>query len=385
MKASPHSKTVSLANLLLKLHHELTTGVVTVKDDRRAIRVYLKSGHVVYADGIDKEAQLLKEIAAKKRLAPSKLQEFNTIKEKDPHSFGKALTREKIISQAVWEKFLNLKVKHILSAAVKMENPDLGFSSAELRIPPENYVDLNTAQLLLDTIRGTKEPRDFWDEEVRFTPSPGAGDVVEHIPLNLSEQTVYSLIDGRKTMDDIASETELDKTGVHRILFLLLSLGLIVSAPKGSRGEDDVDYEEMVNLYLDLLTILDRNLRKEVGNEMDNILSKSLDKLSAQSKTLIGELSLARDARESTVRDIADRLASQGSSAEWRLLLQSSFNKLVFLLILRMKEVLGVRLTETTINEMMSILEYVEKYRQDTEMMNYMRGNLKDYLQQVKS
>ena len=385
MKSSPNSKTVSLANLLLKLHYEQTTGIVTIKDERRAVRVYLKSGHVVYADGIDKEAQLLKEIAAKRRLDPSKIQELNTVKEKDPHSFGKTLTQQKIITQAVWGKFLILKVKHVLSAAVRMKNPDLGFSSAELRIPPENYVDLNTAQLLLDTIRGTQEPEDFWDEEVRFSLSPGAEDTVEQIPLNLTEKTVYSLIDGRKTVDAIASETDLGTDGVHRILFLLLSLGLIVSSPQGAAGEDSVDYEEMVNLYLDLLAILEGNLRKEVGKEIDNIISRSLDKLSAQSKSLIGDLDLARDARETTVKDIAERLASQGSGAEGRLLLQSSFNKLVFLLIMKMKDILGVNLTEKTIKEMMNILEYVEKYRQDTELMNYVGGNLKDYLQQIKS
>ena len=385
MKATPHSQTVSLANLLLKLHHERTTGVVTIKDDRLAIRVYLKNGHVVYADGIDKESQLLKEIAAKRRLDPSKLEELKTVKIKTPHSLGKTLTEQKIISQAVWEKFLNLKVKHTLSAAVRMENPDLGFSGAELRIPPENFVDLNTAQLLLDTIRGTREPDDFWDEEVCFTQSPGAEDTVGHIPLNLSEQTVYSLIDGRKTVDAIASETDLDRDGVHRILFLLLSLGLIVSVPQGAAGEDTVDYEEMVNLYLDLLTILEGNLRKEVGKQVEDILSGSLEKLSAQSKTLIGELDLSRDVRVPTVKDIVERLTSQGTSAEGRLLLQSSFNKLVFLLIMRMKEILGVGLTESTILEMMSILEYVEKYRQDTEMMNYVQGNLNDYLRQLKS
>jgi hypothetical protein len=33
----------------------------------------------------------------------------------------------------------------------------------------------------------------------------------------------------------------------------------------------------------------------------------------------------------------------------------------------------------------MNILGYVEKYRQDTEVMNYVKGNLKDYLRQLKS
>ena len=51
---------------------------------------------------------------------------------------------------------------------------------------------------------------------------------------------------------------------------------------------------------------------------------------------------------------------------------------------MRMKRVLGIGLAEKTIQEMRSILDYVEKYRQDTEMMNYIKGNLQDYLRRIK-
>jgi len=64
---------MSLSSLLLKLHHKNMTGVVTVKGEQRAIEIYMKSGHVVYAEGIDRENQLLKEIAAKKRLDQTQL------------------------------------------------------------------------------------------------------------------------------------------------------------------------------------------------------------------------------------------------------------------------------------------------------------------------
>jgi len=44
-----------------------------------------------------------------------------------------------------------------------------------------------------------------------------------------------------------------------------------------------------------------------------------------------------------------------------------------------------VSMTEKTIREMMNILDYVEKYKKDADTMNYVKGNLKDYLQQVKA
>jgi hypothetical protein len=115
MEPSKYSKEPFLANLLLRLHHDEMTGVVTVEDNVRAVKIYLCKGHVVYADGIDKDTLLLREMAAKKRLDQSQLDDLKRLKERDPQSLGQALIERKIISGTVWAKFLVLKVKTNLS------------------------------------------------------------------------------------------------------------------------------------------------------------------------------------------------------------------------------------------------------------------------------
>lgn len=82
MDASPNSKELFLANLLLKLHHDEMTGVVTVMDNRRALRIYLQRGHILCAEGIDKETLLLKEIGTKRNLAEAQMAELRGIREK---------------------------------------------------------------------------------------------------------------------------------------------------------------------------------------------------------------------------------------------------------------------------------------------------------------
>jgi len=385
MTLSPISKTVSLANLLLKLHRDETTGVVTVKDERRTLRIYFQDGGLVYADGIDTESRLLKEIAAKKKMDPDRVAELHRMRRKDPHSLGKALIEQKLIPRSQWKKFLHLKPRHVLTAALAMQAPDLGFSAAALQIPPDHFVALHTPQLLLDTLRGIRVPKDFFDGADRFTPSQGAEEAAKDVPLNLSEQTVLSLVDGQKTVAEIASLTDLDKRGLHGILYLLLATGLIQPAPRGGRGEKGVDYQEMVTLYLDLLTILDRNFRREADNAFDKVLSSSLDALPAQSRAFMANLRLNLDSREAVVGAMIQALSSQGTGPESRLFLQTSFNKLIFLLILQMKKRLGMGPTKDTISEMTGILEYVEKYRQDTDLLNHVRENLNDYLKQIQS
>ena len=68
---------------------------------------------------------------------------------------------------------------------------------------------------------------------------------------------------------------------------------------------------------------------------------------------------------------------------EGRLVLSSSFNKLLFLLIMRMEKLLGKALAERSLKQMMNILQDVERYRREPEIMDYVRGNLRDYLQQI--
>lgn len=390
MDSTPNSREVFLSSLLLKLYLDEMTGVVTVKDNRRSVKVYLQRGHVVYADGVDKDSQLLKEIATKRGLGQSQIEELRTIKEKDPQSLGKVLIEKRLISQAVWNKFLELKVKAIIAVAFEMENADLGFSRTELNVLPINFIDYNIIQLLLDTLRGIEglerlKNRVPGDSAV-FVLSSEAETLKSAIPLSPSEHRVLTLVDGQRAVGDIAKVSGLDQLNVYKNLYLLLCFGLITRVPqKGRRDEEGADYTEIINVYLDLLGIIENGYRKEVGKEVENIFRKCRDELTGQSKELFHDLNLSKKNHETVLKEIYSRFAVQSKAAEGRLVLLSSLNKLVFMLIMRMKKVLGITLAERTLNEMMHILEYVEKYRQDTEVMNYVRGNLKDYLLQIKS
>jgi hypothetical protein len=390
MDASLNSNKVFLANLLLRLHSDEMTGVVTVKDNRRALKIYLKQGHVVYADGIDKDAQLLKEIASKRKLDPNRIKELQDLKEKDPQSLGKTLIEQKIISESVWGKFLQLKVKSILTAALEMETADLGFSQSKLNIPPVNFIDYNIVQLLLDTIRAVENPerlkRRIPDDDAVFSPSEEVDGLKAGIPLSPSEETIFSTIDGQKTVREVVETTRLSPENVYKGIYLLLCFGLIGLLPdEEKKGGGGTDYAEIIHLYLDILGIVEENFQKEVGKEFDNIFSKCRMELTGDSKDLFHDLTLSKDAQQAVVDVITTRFKEQGKTEEGRLILLSAFNKLIFLLIMRMKKVIGKGLAERTINEMMNILEYVEKYREDAELTNYVRGNLQDYLRQIKS
>ncbi len=388
MGATPTRKTSQLPRLLIKLNRDQMTGTVTIKDDRRGLRVYLRQGHIASADGLNAESRLIKELARKKGLSPEAVGRLERVLAKDPRSLGRTLVDRGLVKREVWDRFLVFKVKQTLTAAFQMTDAELGFSESPVEVDPFDSIDYNLFQLLMETVKGIRDDAFFRrcieGPEGVYETSGDSDTLKDQVPLTPSEEAVLRLVDGRRSVKEIQDVVGADEPDLYRTLYLLFCCGLIEPGG-GAGGKGDVDYEEIAQLYLDLLNIIEANFRKEVGRQFEKVYAESLQELGTRSGALFESLALSKDAQADFQRRIAARCREEARQGDAVLFLKSSFNKLVYLLIMRMKKVLGVGLTEKTILEMMNILDYVEKYRQDAEMMSYVKGNLEDYLQQVRS
>ncbi len=388
MGPTPKSKTSQLPKLLIKLNRDQLTGTVTIKDNKRSLRIYLKQGHVVSADGLDFESRLIKELISKKGLSQGEVNELGRIREKNPHSLGRTLMDRGFVSPEVWARFLLFKVKQILAAAFQMSEAELGFSENPVEAPPSDIIDYNFFQLLMETVKGVRDEAVFRNSvagpEGVYDTSADTDWMKGKLPLTPSEEAVLNLMDGRRTVGDVTSAGVMGEPDVYRTLYVLLCFGMIQPAGAGP-DEDGVNLEEIARLYLDLLGIIEANFRKEVGKQFEKVFKDSLKELGTASGTLFESVDLSRGEQDETARQVASRCLGETGEGEGLLFLKGSFNKLIYLLLMRMKKVLGVSLAEKTILEMMNILDYVERYRQDAEMMNYVKGNLEDYLRQVKA
>lgn len=373
---------------LLKLYYDGMSGEVIVSDKVRTIKIYLEEGNVVYAEGVDEGKQFLREIAGQKGLAPSQLKELEQVMEKDPQSLGKTLLERGLVSEAVWKRFLEIKVKYALAAAFGMDNAELKFREVDFNILPNNLINYNMIQLLLDTIGVMEDPKTFAGhipgDDAVFTLSEGANEVQAIIPLNPFELAIFSMIDGQRTIGEIMKSKGLAREDVYKTFYLLFCFDLItlVSPQDGGVGSE-VDYTQIVNIYLDLLRIFETNFRKEVGKRFENILDKCLNELTGQSKELLRSLDLSKDYQAGIMTQISKRFAEKEKAVEGRLVLSSSFNKLLFLLMMRMQKLVGKSLVEKSLKQMMNILQDVERHRREPEIMDYVRGNLRDYFQQI--
>jgi hypothetical protein len=379
---------VVLSRELLKLYYDGMSGEAIVRDGIQTIRIYLDEGDVVYAEGVDEGKQFLREIAGQKGLGPGQLRELEQIMGKDPQSLGKTLLESGLVSEAVWKRFVEIKVKYAIAAALGMENVDVKFREVDFSIPPCNLINYNMIQLLLDTIRLMEDLKTFArhipGDEAVFTLSAGANELKAIVPLNPFELTIFSMIDGQKTIGEIIKSKGQAREDVYKAFYLLLCFDLIRPISTQDEGaESEVDYTQIVNIYLDLLRIVETNFRKEVGKRFEGILDKCLNELTGQSKEILASLDLSKDYQPGIATQISKRFAEKEKAVEGRLVLSSSFNKLLFLLIMRMQKLQGKALVEQSLKQMMNILQDVERYRREPEIMDYVRGNLRDYFQQI--
>ena len=389
MDAHPNFKKSNFSTPFLKIYHEKKTGVVTVKSDRVTIKIYLDNGLLVYAEGLDTDRTLIRKIAARKGLGQNQLNKLIKLRESNPHLLGKTLIESGLISRSAWDKFLILSVRYHLTTALQMDEADLEFTESGLHISPINSVNRDFIELLIDTIRGIKDKAFF----KKFVPGPQAcfqrtankGDLEAQISLISTEQTLLSIIDGQRTVEDISSSTGIGQEDLYQVFYLLLFLEFIAPAQEKGEEKGGVDYGETINLYLDFFRILETNFKSEVGREFEAVLEQCMKELAGQKVELFQGIDLRAEPHEKIASKIHDRFSSLLASGENPLILSTSFNKLLYLLIMRMKKVLGDRITEDTINEMLNMVSYVQKYKQDAEMINYMRRNLEDYLHQIQS
>jgi hypothetical protein len=376
-----------LGRLLLSLHREGSTGNLGIKEGEKGLKLSFKKGRLVYADGIDKEGPLLVELVSKGKINLRQLDELRVLKQEDPQGFGKALLDRKVVSEALWRAFLLLKVKTILSAAFDMENPDLIFSESELSILPVNFIHEESLPLVLDTIRSTT-PRNSLREILKsrdrvFRLSSDVSSCKARLPLNPSEEKTLSLIDGQKTAKEILNSSGLTSRLFQKSLYFLIRLGLVDTVHQERRIS--LEHSHIIRLYLNLLLIVEANYRQEIGKRSQKVVKKCLTDMALPGKALFSDLDLAHENLESAAKKIGAHFMEQKTLSDGRLVLLTSFSKLLYLLIMRMKKLLGKKRAMKTIEEMIHALVHFDPGKKNPETMLYVTRNLEDLVRQMRS
>lgn len=225
--------TVDFASLLALLANLGKTGRLTVRhlDDERT--VYLEGGEIVRASANDPEHRLGRILLRRRLLSEAQLDEANVVQVQTGDTFGSTLVELGYLTESQVEEALYDQADEVLQTAFLWPDGEFRYEDVE---PPKGdsvRIVVRAQGAILEGIRRRDELRSIReripDDGQVFRP---LDDPDFKITLTPDEQRVLRFIDGRRSVERIASEGSIPIFLALRSLHSLLRAGVIGEVAK---------------------------------------------------------------------------------------------------------------------------------------------------------
>lgn len=361
-----------IASLLQLLSVDQKTGVLQVSDGENNVEIYIKDGVIGYATSSQKEFRLGNFLKAEEVLSDEELQGCLQIAQEKGQQMGRVLVEQGYISTDGLRDFLQHQAKEILYNLFAWETGDFEYRDIPLDVEGKLFIPLNIMEIVLEASRRIDEwsiiTKEITRDEVVFKISERMKDGDEG-KLNKNEWHILPLIDGTRTVRDVVNESGYDKFSVYKIIYSMMMSGFIEKI--GEKHEDEiyfVDHVDIINLFSDIFLVIQKTLETELGNMAFTIFDECKAKLPSKQKDLFKDFDLGKgtDINRQALLEAMNAFQDLGKG---RIFLLNSFKILLLSIVDKEAEILGLQITQGTLEEIEQILSYVRKLRPDSPEM----------------
>jgi len=338
-------KALSLADILEFLRVLNRKGLLTVTTEGTTINLYLRSGAVVTGDSTRASDRLTELLLRWGRL--NREQYEDTMRRAaGGERIGKALIAGGHLTPRDLMEARLRQVKLIALSLFEWESGEFVFVEGEECHDSGLEVHLPITDLIVEGIRSLRAPSLF----KRRMPSPDW--VLEPIPevdrktevaLESHEESVLRLVDGVRSIGEIAEISEFPELETLRVLFLLLSIGYMkAKAQAGPDAEDEAARQEIFGIvegYNRMFGQVYQYLMREVGPISEHLLLKSLHELEGAYPVLFNHATLGGDGTMDSAL-LQENLSRLGATPKRELLVQG-LNELLYAELLILRKTLG--------------------------------------------
>jgi len=347
--------TFSLSAIGRLLNQEKKTGILKVSSREHETSIYFRGGDIVFISG-DLAAELsLGALLKEKQLVTDKqIEESLDSAREENKRLGVVLMEKGLVSQKNLVQVLNYQFKEALSAVLTWREGTFVYEDGL-----EGFIE--DIRLKLDPIRLVAEA-EKWKAYRSLIPN-------DHVVFLIKEGALQSdsfstngalrvmlLIDGKRDVAQIMTETGLPRLGIYRALAALAEQGAIErsDATQTSQTGSMPDITSVVHYYVHTIHEIATVLALELGEKKAfSMLKRSLTR-SLNDDTLVDIIVSGGDSQENT-RRIYDHL-QQGSTPDVRQL-DLNFKKAVLLLLKEEYQVLGFKAARDTIGRLVESSE----------------------------
>lgn len=221
---------VTLASILQLLCNDQKTGILVATRGKDKSKVYFHKGTIVYATAGVKTNRLGFLLRNDGIISDQQLQKCLAFAKAENLHLGKVLVDKGYISLETLKTYNTRQVETILYNLLFWEKCVFGYKDAKLNLKNMIVTQLNPIKLILEASRRINElsvlKKVIPSDQLVFKMS-GKVKSNNEIKLDADEWRILSLVDGTRPVHRIILESGYDAIAVYKILYSVISSGLI--------------------------------------------------------------------------------------------------------------------------------------------------------------
>jgi hypothetical protein len=218
-----------LPDVLTFLSSARKSGTLTLASGSSEATVYFDNGAVVYAGSNQETLRLSAVLLRKKRISPSQRDAIDELMKAEGGRFGQLAVKQGLLTDEQLSDFLKVQVSEILYDCFVWPGGNFAFIDDTVLPPYAVTISVDLANLMMEGARRIAE----WEECVRLLPDSStifrvvSNPETEKITLSLDEWKILFLINGRRTLAELAQDAGDDPLPVYRVIYGLFANKLI--------------------------------------------------------------------------------------------------------------------------------------------------------------
>jgi predicted transcriptional regulator len=303
MSLKGNIETFYLSSILQLLCGDKKNGVLTITEGDRKSQVYFKDGSIVYASGSRKEVRLGYLLRSKGIISAEELQNSLNLAKQRRERLGKVLVEKGYISTETLKKFIHQQVRENLYELFLWQQGEFEYVDQEVKVEEGFATSFNPLEIILEGTRRVDEwailKKNVPHSQVVFRISKNVEQQDSSVNLTANEWRVLSLVDGRRTVQQVVADCGHDEFSVYRVLNSLISSGLIEKSerqPLVRRGGQE-EAALAIQVYHEFLQNVRQVLAKTIGDRSLKLMEDARARLPTEQQELLRNFSFDRDAK----------------------------------------------------------------------------------------
>ena len=366
-----------LVALFYVLSSNFQTGVAIVHNRHAHKEVYFKEGWIVFARTNKSEERIGNLLVKRKLVSQSHIDKMAVEAKKKGEKLGSFLVENGLLLKKELREVLDLQIKEILCDLLSWKEGEFYFVEQEVDDGDVvvHYTPLDIA------LFAARSALDF----SAFRKVVPHNQVIFHIPpyiesakakigeeLDANETFIFSLIDGKRNIDQLIKFSGEDEMFTINILHRLLLMGFIEKSKDSSAIYDDTEFKELsqfLKTLLEVFKLVIDELRNELGAIAEEVLDRAKESLREDYGRIFHGISADGDIATDTNKILKNIAVNYPNPSE-RLIFIDGFHGLLSKTLQEMRQILGIPLTKKVVTEVGKVRGEVHKFCADSPARN---------------